>query len=301
MLRLLTLAPDGEPLRSAVPREAIPADAAHEHLVERLVQARLVTADADVLDLAHETLARAWPRLRGWLDDDLEGQRILRHLSTAAESWLAMGRPDAELYRGDRLARAGAWQAASGADLTAHEADFLARSREVADAAAAEVARVASARRRTRRRAPTLVAVATTLGIVAGLAAWVAVRERDQRRAGAAAGGLGATRLLGPPRGLALPGHRRPGRVAVARGRGGAPRRLRRHPRHPAGGAEPEPGAGAGRPRRLAISWRAQTALACSFSATSPRVVDTTSFATVATGDDAFAQFLAEPGLVTWA
>ena len=43
MLRLLTLAPDGEPLRSAVPREAIPADAAHEHLVERLVQARLVT------------------------------------------------------------------------------------------------------------------------------------------------------------------------------------------------------------------------------------------------------------------
>src|SRR5690242_21539795 len=43
--------------------------------VERLVQARLVTADADVLDLAHETLARAWPRLRGWLDDDLEGQR----------------------------------------------------------------------------------------------------------------------------------------------------------------------------------------------------------------------------------
>jgi WD40 repeat protein/DNA-binding SARP family transcriptional activator/energy-coupling factor transporter ATP-binding protein EcfA2 len=180
MLRLLTLAPDGEPLRSAVPRGAIPADAAHEHLVERLVQARLVTADADVLDLAHETLARAWPRLRGWLDDDLDGQRILRHLSTAAESWHAMGRPDAELYRGDRLARACAWQAASGSNLTAHEADFLARSRKVADAAEAEVARAASARRRTRHRALALVAVATTLGVVAGLAAWVAVRERDR-------------------------------------------------------------------------------------------------------------------------
>ena len=112
MLRLLTLAPDGEPLRSSVPRGAIPSDAAHEQLVELLVRARLVTADADVLALAHETLARAWPRLRGWLDDDLEGQRILRHLSTAAASWHAMGRPDAELYRGDRLIRARDWQAA---------------------------------------------------------------------------------------------------------------------------------------------------------------------------------------------
>jgi WD40 repeat protein len=166
-----------------VPRGAIPEDAAHEHLVERLVQARLVTADADVLDLAHETLARAWPRLRGWLDDDLEGQRILRHLSTAAESWHAMGRPDAELYRGDRLVRAVAWHAASGADLTAHEADFLARSREVVEAAAAEAERTASARRRTRRRAEALIAVATTLAVVAGLAAFVALRERDQAAA----------------------------------------------------------------------------------------------------------------------
>ena len=165
MLRLLTLSPDGEPLRSAVPRGAIPEDAAHEHLVERLVQARLVTADADVLDLAHETLARAWPRLRGWLDDDIEGQRTLRHLSAAAESWHAMGRPDAELYRGDRLARAIAWQAASGADLTSHEADFLAQSRKIAQGAAAELEREASVRRRNRRRARTLVAVATTLAV----------------------------------------------------------------------------------------------------------------------------------------
>jgi WD40 repeat protein/DNA-binding SARP family transcriptional activator/energy-coupling factor transporter ATP-binding protein EcfA2 len=198
MLRLLTLAPDGEPLRSAVPRGAIPADAAHELLVERLVRARLVTADADVLDLAHETLARAWPRLRGWLDDDLEGQRILRHLSTAAESWHAMGRPDAELYREDRLGRATAWQAASGADLTAHEADFLARSREVAEAAAAEVDRAAAAQRRRHRRAVGMVATATTLALVAGLAGWVAVRERGhaaQERNQAA-----AERLVGSAR-----------------------------------------------------------------------------------------------------
>jgi hypothetical protein len=72
-----------------------------------------------------------------------------------------MGRPDAELYRGDRLARAGAWKSSSGADLTDHEVDFLARSREVADAATAEFARAAASRRRNRRRAAVLVTVAT--------------------------------------------------------------------------------------------------------------------------------------------
>jgi DNA-binding SARP family transcriptional activator/WD40 repeat protein/energy-coupling factor transporter ATP-binding protein EcfA2 len=190
MLRLLTLAPDGEPLRSAIPRDAIPGDSAHAALVERLVRARLVTADADVLDLAHETLARAWPRLRGWLDDDLEGQRTLRHLSASAESWHAMGRPDAELYRGERLVRALAWQVTSGADLTAHEAAFLTQSRQLAEAATAEVEQATATRLRNRRRAGVLVTVAVALAVVAGMAAWVAVRERDRAaedRAGAAA------------------------------------------------------------------------------------------------------------------
>ena len=294
MLRLLTLAPDGEPLRSAVPRGAIPADAAHEHLVERLVQARLVTADADVLDLAHETLARAWPRLRGWLDDDLEGQRILRHLSTAAESWHAMGRPDEELYRGDRLARASAWQAASGADLTAHEADFLARSREVTDAAAAEVARVASARRRTRRRAAVLVAVATSLAIVAGLASWVAVRERDQgarerqqadheRLVSSARRAATRSQATDDPVESLLLAVEAVRRDESADTHGTLLAALTRSP-------------------ALVRALPGGFGLAASADGTRlfvfgdpPRVVDTTSFATVATDDDAFDQLLAEP------
>ena len=36
-------------------------------------------------------MARAWPRLRGWLDDDVNGQRILRHLVGAADAWDALG------------------------------------------------------------------------------------------------------------------------------------------------------------------------------------------------------------------
>ena len=52
-------------------------------LVETLVGCRLVTSDEGMITLAHEALARAWPRLRGWLDDDVEGRRILQHLRPA--------------------------------------------------------------------------------------------------------------------------------------------------------------------------------------------------------------------------
>ena len=100
LLRLVTPTPEGEPVRSRVPRRTVATDAEHERLVELLVRARLVTSDDQTVELAHESLARAWPRLRSWLDDDVEGQRILRHLALTADAWDSMGRPDSELYRG---------------------------------------------------------------------------------------------------------------------------------------------------------------------------------------------------------
>lgn len=62
----------------------------------RLVGARLVSIDGDSVQIAHEALVRVWPRLRGWLDDDVDGQRLLRHLAGAADAWEAMDRPDSE-------------------------------------------------------------------------------------------------------------------------------------------------------------------------------------------------------------
>ena len=87
--------PTGEPVRTRVPRRLVATDADHEQLIELLVAARLVTSDDGVLEITHEALARAWPRLRGWLDDDVEGQRILHHLTGAADAWDTLGRPTA--------------------------------------------------------------------------------------------------------------------------------------------------------------------------------------------------------------
>ena len=118
-------APTAKPSARQVPRRLIAFDPHHEQLIGMLVDARLVTSDEGVLEITHEALARAWPRLRGWLDDDVEGQRIRHHLSGAADAWDTLDRPDSELYRGVRLTRALDWQSRTDTTLTAIEREFL--------------------------------------------------------------------------------------------------------------------------------------------------------------------------------
>ena len=91
--------------------------------------ARLVTADGETVQIAHESLARAWPRLADWLEEDVEGQRILRHLSASADAWDGMGRPDSELYRGARLTRALDWQHTAGPGSHGHRIRLHRRQR----------------------------------------------------------------------------------------------------------------------------------------------------------------------------
>src|SRR5205823_328428 len=42
-------------------------------LLERLADARLVSLGEDTVEVAHEALIRAWPRLQRWLAEDREG------------------------------------------------------------------------------------------------------------------------------------------------------------------------------------------------------------------------------------
>lgn len=174
LLRLVTPAGEGEPTRSRLPRRLVAADAEHERLIELLVGARLVTSDDGVVELAHEALVRAWPRLRGWLDDDTAGQRMLHHLSVAADAWDALGRPASELYRGVRLAQTLDWRERAGPDLTPTERAYLDASRAGADAdlraAQDRAEHEAAARRRTRRLAGGLAGALVLTLITTGLA-----------------------------------------------------------------------------------------------------------------------------------
>jgi DNA-binding SARP family transcriptional activator/energy-coupling factor transporter ATP-binding protein EcfA2 len=180
MLRLVIPTPDGEPTRSRVPRRVVDADGRRADLIDRLVAARLVTSDEGVVEIAHESLVRAWPRLRGWLDEDTEGQRILRHLTIAGDTWDAMGRPDAELYRGARLAQAVEWRDRAAPDLSRTERDFLDAGQRLAETEEQSAIRQAQQQRRVNRRLRGLLAGVAFLLIAALVAGTLAVRQADR-------------------------------------------------------------------------------------------------------------------------
>ena len=72
-----------------------------DQVVETLVARRLLARDGDHLEVAHEALLAAWPRLAAWLADDAVGRAVRRHLAPAAVEWAAHGRPADELLPRD--------------------------------------------------------------------------------------------------------------------------------------------------------------------------------------------------------
>ncbi|MET7477800.1 helix-turn-helix domain-containing protein [Streptomyces sp. NPDC005648] len=100
---------DGTPdTRRPVERAELPDTGSDDtaRVVEALAGARLLTLDGDTVELAHEALIAAWPRLRGWIEDDRERLRAHRNLTEAAHAWQELGREEGALYRGSRLATA---------------------------------------------------------------------------------------------------------------------------------------------------------------------------------------------------
>ncbi|WP_331726327.1 helix-turn-helix domain-containing protein [Streptomyces sp. NBC_00887] len=148
-------------------------------VIEALATARLLTLDHDTVEIAHEALLTAWPRLRGWIEEDRERLRTHRKLTEAARAWEELGREAGALYRGSRLATAQEhFSGAHPADLTDLEQAFLTAglsAREQEERAAA----------RTTRRLRTLSAtlsVFLVLAVTAGLIAWNQSRVSDRQR-----------------------------------------------------------------------------------------------------------------------
>ncbi|KGN33001.1 hypothetical protein N802_15525 [Knoellia sinensis KCTC 19936] len=190
MLRLVSPDEGGDPVRTRVPRRVVTGDQTHAELVEQLVAARLLASDGDTVEIAHESLALAWPRLRSWLDEDIEGLRTMRHLSVAATSWDELGRPDSELYRGVREARAREWRARANPTLTVEEQGFLEASAGLADRE--EKATEEQVRRERRLNQRLRLGLAATAGLLAvavilGTLAKTSADRADTEAAAAAA------------------------------------------------------------------------------------------------------------------
>ncbi|MEV3987574.1 helix-turn-helix domain-containing protein [Streptomyces sp. NPDC049837] len=144
--------------------------------LDAFVRARLITMDSDTVEITHEALLHAWPRLRGWIHADRAGLLIHQQLAQAAEAWEREGHDPSALYRGTRLATVRSWadELDGTSRLGPREAAFLRASQ------AEEDGRAEQARRQVRwqqRMLATLV-VLLLLALGAGGMAY-------QQRAGA--------------------------------------------------------------------------------------------------------------------
>ncbi|MFI6933988.1 AAA family ATPase [Streptomyces sp. NPDC050287] len=133
LLRLVRLGEDTQATRRRGTRRQLAEEstdpAKTEESLEALVRARLVTLDAETVEITHEALLHAWPRLRDWIDEDRGGNLLRQRLEEDARAWEDSHRDSSLLYRGSRLEQAHTWVRSAGDTfLTRCAMDFLAAS-----------------------------------------------------------------------------------------------------------------------------------------------------------------------------
>ncbi|MEU5296212.1 nSTAND1 domain-containing NTPase [Streptomyces umbrinus] len=214
MLQLVRVGEENGDTRRRMPLAQL--NAQQRAVAEAFIVARLLTSGDRMLELSHEAVLWAWPRLAGWIDADRAGLRLRQRIAEGAAAWQETGRREELLLQGAALAVAGQWAADHPGRLTGTEEEFLAESQYSAGRGL----------RRLRRLLRGLAGV-TALAVLATVAAVAAVgREQDATRlAQAGQAAAAAQRLLAsdPARAaaLALAAHRyapasAPAREAVA-------------------------------------------------------------------------------------
>ncbi|WP_187414569.1 WD40 repeat domain-containing protein [Nonomuraea sp. PA05] len=174
LIRLVAFGEGVEDTRRRIPRAELDLPGI-DSVLDRLAAARLVVLGEDTVEIAHEALIRAWPRLQRWLTTDRDGLRTHRQLSEAARSWTSLERDPGALYRGARLAVAREWATrnAGRATMTAIEREFLDASIDLADRERAAIAR----RHRQLRYLVTALGVLLVAAVGAGTVAFVQRRD----------------------------------------------------------------------------------------------------------------------------
>ena len=176
-LRLVTIGDDTATLtRRRIDRAEIDgaSAAAVTALVDTFVARRLLTVDFDVVQISHEALLTAWPRLRAWIDDDRASLRLHRRLTDATNQWAAAGRDPELLLTGSRLTAIADWAAEPNhaGSLNRVEAEFLEASTRAATARR-------EAEHRQNQRLKRLLAVVAVLSVVAVVLAGIALYARS--------------------------------------------------------------------------------------------------------------------------
>jgi len=183
LLRLVTPGEDTPDSRRRLSWDEIGADPPTRVLVDTLVTGRLLTVDDRGVELVHETLIRAWPRLRAWIDENRDELRTRQRIIQAGADWSAQDRDPDLLYRGTRLATALEWRSQANVGLPETAQAFLDASAAARDAEAAAFAITERRRRRVRRIAFGTLSVLAVAAVTASVVAFLALRQSRDNEA----------------------------------------------------------------------------------------------------------------------
>ncbi|WP_372510457.1 nSTAND1 domain-containing NTPase [Actinomadura madurae] len=97
--RLTAVSRDGRLARRTVQRPDLHAGhsdrerAGTDRILDVFAARRLIVVDDSGVQIAHDVLLHAWPRLRGWLEADLSDHALYNQLVDAAGEWAATAGP----------------------------------------------------------------------------------------------------------------------------------------------------------------------------------------------------------------
>jgi WD40 repeat protein len=144
-LRLTVVARDGQLARRRMLREDLYGSGADDQranvdaMLNAFAAKRLIILNEGTAEIAHDVFLYAWPRLRGWLDDDQADRALYSQLIDDAAMWHEYGRVNSFLYRDTRLAAVvqatAAWSAKPSRypDLPGSVVEFLSASKYAAN------------------------------------------------------------------------------------------------------------------------------------------------------------------------
>ncbi len=208
-LRLVSLGPEGEVGRRRAARSELDAITDDTDAVDAVLgsfaAARLLAFDRDevsgwsAVEVAHEALLRAWPRLDGWIEESRDDLRVQRSVAAAVSDWEAAGRDEDYLLSGTRLELAAGWHRQTSVAPTTSERAYVEASlarRELQQAEEqSRQQRELRLERRATGRLRQLVAVLALATLVAGSLGVVAAVQSARSEAQAEQA-LAATELV---------------------------------------------------------------------------------------------------------
>ena len=149
-------------------------------LVSQLATKRLVTTDQaeskkgkeETVEVIHEALIRRWQRLRGWVDADRDFRLWQNRLRSRVDKWLEDSEDKDMLLRGKELLQAEEY-------LDSHQGQIEESAREFINASSEQMQKE---KRRQRAIFRGIIAFAVMAFILAGLAIFFGLRERNAQQ-----------------------------------------------------------------------------------------------------------------------